>query len=97
MDEPFPPKKNGWNRCPKFCPGFPPGSITLTLVFSMDLQPGDVLRVTCQGLGAYEIFGDSLTMSSRGFDLAQGGEQLRGLTGLPRFSPQKDDAEKWGK
>eukprot|EP00434_Breviolum_minutum_P008476 symbB.v1.2.007479.t1/scaffold410.1/size210127/6 len=48
------------------------GLITLTLVFSMALLRGDVLMITCQGLGAYELFGHSLVMTSRGFDLGAG-------------------------
>lgn len=38
----------------------------------MALLRGDVLMITCQGLGAYELFGHSLVMTSRGFDLGAG-------------------------
>lgn len=59
------------------------GLITLTLVFSMALLRGDVLMITCQGLGAYELFGHSLVMTSRGFDLGAGdpGSWIR----LPKY------------
>eukprot|EP00913_Durusdinium_trenchii_P002624 g2430.t1 len=53
------------------------GFITLNLVFSMDLFAGDVLIVTCQGLGpsaaicrsAYVLFSDSLVMERLTFVL----------------------------